>query len=711
MIEMVRNLILTRRALFLLCLGVALLVLTVFCLSGFFSFGLSPLYFYFVVLLDVLLLLSISILIWRRLSHLARKRKRYGVLLQQKMGILFALVSIIPTTFIMVLSVVFFSSGVQDWFDMKVQESVKESLLVARSYLEEHKSLMGRDTRLMAQDLSVDWESFKNLQGNKDLLAEYLGQMATRRMLNEALIFDGERAVVAKAALTFALEFEPVSVGALGKADKGEVVILTSKSHDRVRALMRFEADEKFWYLFVGRPIDQRVLTHLENTEKSVGAYRLLERQHIGFQITFIMLFLMTSVVLILLSVWFGMSYAEKLTHPVRTLMRAAARVAGGKLNERVNIGKRNQEFFSLAQSFNSMLTTIQKQQRDLLQAQQALKGHNIFITTTLEGVSSGVVRVAENGNVAYYNSRAYDLLRLARVTVQVHKHVEECLPSIAPLLFEGNFKDGKDVSTEIQMAGRTLRVRVVMEQKALKKLGYIITLDDMSALVQAQKQSAWADVAQRIAHEVRNPLTPIQLCVERLRSKFTDLSDRDREKYMDTIHKQVATVQRLIDDFSSFARWPAPKKQRVDIARVIRQSIVAMHSVYQNVQFQLDSAEPQVYFWADPDQMSQLFNNVLKNACESIVEGGVDVQSVQVTLDVLREEGRIAVDIRDTGTGFPDKIIEGAGQPYVTTRTRGTGLGLAICRKIIEDHSGTMQLSNTAKGARILINFLAELT
>lgn len=646
------------------------------------------------------------------MSFLERRQKRYrGVLLQRKISVLFALVSVIPTTFVMILSVVFFSSGMQDWFNIKVQNAINESSLVARSYLEEHKSLMGRDARLMAQDLTKNWERFECLRDKKDDINDYLSQVAAGRMLTEALVFNEDRAVVAKGALTFALEFEPVPLGALAQAEKGQVSILTNKNHDRVRALVRFEVGGKHWYLFVGRPIDQRVLMHLDNTEKSVGAYHSLQRQHIGFQLTFITLFLMASVVLVMVSIWLGMNYADKLTQPIRSLMRSAARVAGGYLNERVNISTKDGELASLGRSFNSMLTTIQNQQKDLMRAQQQLKEHNLFVTTTLRGVSSGVVRVDSSGIVVYHNSRAHDLLRLAHINCKIHEPLHAFLPSITPMLQEDNFSDGRGFVTEITIAGRILRVSVVMEGRFTKKGGYIITLDDMTALMKAQRQAAWADVAQRIAHEVRNPLTPIQLCVERLRAKSDHLDKREVEKYMDTIHKQVRTIHRLIGDFSSFARWPAPKKQNTDIVRVIKQSIVAMGSVYRDVQFHVNAGgHRQINLWSDPDQMQQLFTNIFKNACESMREGASAQKQMNIQLDVLREEGRLSVRVEDTGQGFPDKIVETQGTPYVTTRSGGMGLGLAICRKIVEDHGGSMTLSNTEHGASILINFLAEI-
>ncbi|MCY4413776.1 MAG: ATP-binding protein [Alphaproteobacteria bacterium] len=696
----------------LLCGTLTLLILTFLCLGGFFSFGLSPIYFYVLVCLDGIALCYISYLIVSRLAALDRKQKKFqGILLQRRISFLFALLSVIPTSLVMILSVVFFSYGMQDWFNIKVQTAVNESLVVARSYLEEHKSLVGRDARLMAQDLSNNWYKIKEAKDRKTFMEEYLHSIGYIRSLTEAIIFNEKRDVLGKGLLTFALEFEPVPLNALESAKNGEVVILTSPHHDRVRALLRVNLGGEDLFLFVGRSIDKRVLVHLENTEKSVGAYNDLERQHTGFQLIFITLFLLGSIVLVLISVWMGMNYADQLTRPVRALMRSAARVASGSLSERVPLPTEESELSLLSRSFNSMLATIQKQQKDLMRAQQTLAAHNEFISTTLQGVSSGVLRVDAHNKVTYYNTRAHNMCMMAGIKLRSKHKLNLLMPVLTTLLRAENFEPSSSVSTEIMLGRRVLRVRIVAEKKSYSIKGYIITLDDMTDLLSAQKQSAWADVARRIAHEVKNPLTPIQLCVERLRNKYDSLEKHVIEKYVDTIQKQVTVIERLISDFASFARWPAPNKRQTDILLIMRQNIVAIGSMFNKVRFNVHVPDQKrVMFFADSEQISQLFSNVLKNACQAMMEGGKEEGEINIVFDVVYVEGRIVIHVDDSGPGFPANIIEGLMSPYVTTRRDGTGLGLAICRKIVEDHGGNIQLQNHEKGGRVVINFLAEI-
>ncbi len=706
---MLNRSIISSRALVVLCLAGLLILATMLALGGFFSFGLSPFYFYALVVLDGGLIFYVGRLVWRKIflgSH-----KRIMAPLQKRITILFSLLSLIPATVVIILAIVFFNYGMQDWFQGFVQTSIEESLVVARSYLEEHKSLVGRDARLMAQDILSNWSKFPRGEEGKEMREEYLNAVCAMRSFSELLMFNEQHDVVGKASLTFALEFEPIPVGAIDKAMAGEVVVLTSVNNERVRALVNVEVEGQQLYLFVGRPIDKNVLMHLEKVDKSVSDYEVLLRKRVGLQIIFVIVFLMVSCVLLLTAVWLGMTYADKLTRPMRFLINYAERLASGQTTDSLEMPQKDDELYSLNNSLRRMLQTIQSQRQDVMQAQRSLEVRNAFISRTLQGVRSGVMRVDHSYNLIYYNSRAAEILRVVAAAKGGGVNVAQALPMLAPLMSPENFSGNASVSSEVTIERKVLRVCVVLEQDGDDSVqGYIITLEDITQLLSAQKQAAWADVARRVAHEVKNPLTPITLCVERLRTKYNDLDQSMIERYVDTIQKQVATIQNLIDGFASFGRWPAPKKTTTDLLCIMRQSIVALGSVYPNVAITVESGDRKsINFWADPAQIGQLFQNIIKNACEAIIEKDRPQKTIDISFDIIDEGGRLLVIFEDSGGGFDPEVISRVTKSYVTTRAQGSGLGLAICRKVTEDHGGEISIKNTAHGALITLSFPIE--
>lgn len=698
--------LLSKRAIVLAVISLVLLFLTVASLIGFFSLNVNSSVFYSFVGLDFVMLAYVGRHVWKKVF--VSSSKNIETPLQKKITILFSLLSLIPASIVIVLAIIIFNYGMQDWFQSFVQTSIEESLVVAKSYLEEHKSLVGKDARLMAQDIVSNWTKFPRGDEGKEVREEYLNALCAMRSFSELLIFNSDQDVVGKASLTFALEFEPIPAWALEKATSNEVVVLTSSNHDRVRALVGVEVEGMKLFLFVGRPIDKNVLVHLESVDKSAEEYRLLSQKRVGLQVVFVVLFIMGSGVLLVFAVWLGMVYAEKLTRPMRFLTQYAERLAAGKTHLRLEVPNKDDELYSLNNSLKRMFNTIEKQRQDVLNAQYELEEYNVFISRTLQGVSSGVLRIDRSGSILYHNCRAEEMLRAAHITVDLQKSsLAQALPTLLPLLSPDNFLEKSTMlDSEVVLGRRNFRVCVVAETHGETIQGYIITLDDITALLSAQKQSAWADVARRIAHEVKNPLTPITLCVERLRSKYEKLNQSTIERYVDTIQKQVVTIQKLIDDFASFARWPAPKKQMTDLLCVIRQSVVALNSVYPGVEMRIHSHLKRVMLWSDPSQMGQLFQNILKNASEAMVEQNSEEKVISVRFDIVDEGGRVVIHFEDTGSGFPDEILQNESRAYITTRARGSGLGLAICRKIAEDHGGELLLKNSGTGALLTLSF-----
>ena len=640
--------LLSRRAIICVVVSLLLVVFTVLAMGGFFSHDLSPNYFYALVFADGVTMAFVGRMVWLKLFA-GRDHSRVTAPLQKQITILCSLLSLIPATVVIVLAVVFFHYGVQDWFQGFVRTTIDESLCVAQSYLREHQSLVGRDARMMAQDIAANWERFPADEQGVELRQEYINAVCAMRSFSEMLIFDSSKAVVAKASMTFALEFEPVPSWAVDKANAGDVAVMTSESKERVRALLCVEVGSTNMYIFVGRPIDKSVLGHLERVDKAAAEYDIMKKRRVGLQIVSIILFLFGAGILLLIAVWVGMHYAEKLTRPIQFLIDYAENVASGKLRPNLESNAAGDELQSVYLSLKRMLKTIHRQQKEVLVAQHELEERNVFISNTLQGVSSGVLHLDARRRLRYSNNRATELLKSLNISLSIADDVSQHFSALAPLIDLADKSLKLLPSTELTVGRKILRVCVVSGGNEKAEKGYVITLEDITSLLSAQKKAAWADVARRIAHEVKNPLTPITLCVERLRKKYDDLDRGTVEKYVDTIQKQVQTIQHLIDDFASFARWPAPKKKTTDLVRVVRQSIIAVGSVFPGVVWQehFDGLE-EAHLWADPAQMGQLFHNIFKNACEAMCERDRQEKVVDISMGYIDDGGKIMVKIQE---------------------------------------------------------------
>jgi len=694
-------------------------VATYLALTGAPPFGPHPNAVLLLLNLDLVLLLALGAVVAKRLIEVWAERRRglAGSRLQIRLVVLFSLIAVTPTIIVAVFSYLFFSFGIESWFSDKVRTAISESLAVAEAYLHEHQQAIRADVLAMANDLNRD---AVKLALNPQHLEQVVSAQAALRGLTEAVVFDRAGHMLARSSLSFTLGFEPVPDDAMHLADAGDVAIMTNDSDDRVRALVRLNQFGDV-YLFVGRFIEPRVLNHMEETQRAAAQYEQLEGQRSGFQITFALIFMMVATLFLVAAVAIGIHFATQLAIPVSRLITAAEQVRGGDLAARVPEGDKDDELASLSRAFNRMTYQIESQQRELREANRQLDERRRFTETVLTGVSAGVIGLDRLGRVNLPNRSASSLLGVD-LEQAIGQDLAEVAPDMAGLLHEVERRPDRLAQSQVQLvtgnSTRTLLVRIAAEHNGRNISGFVVTFDDITELLSAQRKAAWADIARRIAHEIKNPLTPIQLAAERLRRRYLKEIKQDPETFTictDTIIRHVGDIGRMIDEFSSFARMPAPVLKPANLIEIVHQAVFLQRTAHPEIAFETIFPEHPVMVRCDARLVGQALINIVKNAIEAIqvriAEHGASPNG-RIRVVVSEEVGQAAVIIEDNGKGLPQQGRERLTEPYVTTRAKGTGLGLAIVKKIMEDHQGELVLEDAEpEGARVRLIFAASET
>lgn len=662
--------------------------------------------------LNVLLLLALVTLIGRQVMRLWRERRRgiAGSRLHVRMTVVLGALTATPAVLMAIFASMFFYFGIQSWFNDRVSTAVNESLTVAQAYLNEHQQVMRADVLAMANDLNREAGL---LIGNGNALNQMVQTQSQLRNLSEVMVFTSDGEILARSRLSFSLEFEKPPHSAFEKARGGEVVLMTGDSHDRIRALVKLDRFVDS-YLYVGRLVDAAVIEHVKTTESAVREYEVLQGRQAQFQRAATLVFVSVTLLLLLLSVWVGLVFAKQMVTPIGALIQATERVRIGDLAARVDEGGRKDELAMLGMAFNRMTRQLEGQRDELIEANRMLDDRRRFIEAVLAGASSGVIGLDAGGRVNLANLKAAELLQVAEKDL-IGRHLSDILPE-ASCLF-GNASEAEiPYKAPSGSTRRTFLVRVTVEEGGLDE-GAVVTLDDITALVSAQRKAAWADVARRIAHEIKNPLTPIQLSAERLKRKYLPQIKEDPDTFShctDTIVRQVGDIGRMVTEFSSFARMPEPAKAHDSVSDLCRETLVLQRQAHQDVDFVIDlPSGPGVFADFDRAQMNQVLTNLIQNGLDSIEERRVQEPGRgRIHLSLQETAGDVSITVEDNGTGLPDRNREHLVEPYVTTRRRGTGLGLAIVKKILEDHQGSLTMDDVSggdgrkAGARVTIAF-----
>ncbi len=672
----------------------------------------------FVLLLaDLILLLALCGIVARRLVliWLERRRGLAGARLHARLVGLFSLVAVAPAIIVAVFSAILFDFGLRVWFSDRVSTVVRNSLNVAELYLEEHQQTISGEALAMARQI--------NSLGPTSLidpatLQQILAQQVAGRALAEAVIFDRSRTELARGGYSIWAEFDARTAQdwMLDQANAGEVVLLPQQEEARIGALVRLDAADTF--LYIARLVDPTILGQLDQSRDAVRLYEELEGQRYDLQITFALVFLVVAALLLLVAVWVGLVFANGLTRPIGNLISAAERVAKGDLAARVPVQRSGDEIATLSQAFNNMTGELSRQQNQLIEANRTVEERRRFIEAVLGGVTSGVVGLDPNGQVTLVNRAAQDLLGASSEELRGRPLVE-VVGEAEVLIRAARLRPGRPADRQITVARadgqqRTVFARIVAQSDGGTLGGLVCTFDDITELLSAQRKAAWADIARRIAHEIKNPLTPIQLSAERLKRKYLKQIVDDPETFAictDTIVRQVGDIGRMVDEFSSFARMPAPVMSDQNLRELIQQAIFLQQSAHPGTSFRADLPPGPLVLTCDAQQVGRALTNLLQNASDAIegrvaLDGGT-LPAGQVEVRVYREGRSLVVEVADNGRGLPKAERHRLTEPYVTTRPRGTGLGLAIVKKIMEEHGGEVTLDDReGGGARVRLLF-----
>ena len=659
-----------------------------------------------VLLADLVYILVVAMLVMRQVAQMiaARRANSAGSNLHLRLTGVFALLALLPTVTVAIFSVLTINVGLEGWFSDRVRNVLGTSLSAAQAYKEEHRQDLSRDGAALAAFLEAAQRQ-AGLPLSDGQLRETLGRFQTQidLSLSEAFVIDSRGEIRARGDGVYLFDFEPPAPEDFMAADRDGQAIIEDWTNNEFRALIPLSGfGDRF--LYVTRPVDGEILSLLDDTQETVALYEQLENERGRLLFEFGLLYLGFAVILILAAIWLGLWFAERLSKPVGRLVGASQRVGAGDLDVRVPEEEGDDEIAQLGRYFNQMTTRLKAQRDTLLDNTRQIDGRRRLFDSVLGSVTSGVIGLDATGRVTFANRSALRLLSAAAVPEDTP--IASAVPEFVPLLDE-LAAGGREVAQEQIDLLRGGKQEALLVRMAVRRTdegqpeGYVIAFDDVTDLVSAQRMAAWGDVARRIAHEIKNPLTPIQLSAERIKRKFRPLLGEDAEmldQMTDVIVRQTNDLRRIVDEFSRFARMPEPQRTRDDLASVLRDAVTLQEAGQPGVRFVTAFPDGPVPADLDATMIGQALTNLIKNAGEAIEsreEKGVPpgfVPEIRIALSVA---GRTAtITIADNGMGLPADRAR-LFEPYVTTREKGTGLGLPIVRKIVEEHGGTLALED----------------
>ena len=683
---------------------------TYFILTGLTPLNPNPTVTTIVMLLNVILVIAMFVLIgWHVYKlWLAQHNQAAAANLHVRIVALFSVIAALPAILLAVFATISLDRGLDHWFSSRTKSIIHNSLGVAEAYMEEHGDVIRADITGMAQDVDraaglvkADPKRFRN----------FLKTQAALRALPMAFLLDEDGKVLSIAANKLKSQYQPPPKRAMQIAKEGQIVVITPSNTNNVRALKKL-VNFRDTFLYVMRPVNPSVTKHLKQTRARVAEYRRLQSGRKNVQVGFAMMQLAIALTLLLSAIWIGLWFANRIVNPIRRLIYAAQNVSQGNLDVQVKVKQKEGDLAKLSATFNNMTSRLRRQRDELISTNTTLDHRMRFTEAVMSGVTAGVIGVNSEGNITLINPSAKELLGVSEEEL-LDQPLIDAIPSFASLLDKAESADANNrIEDQIDIlkggVERHFAVRITSEKADDEDYGYVVTFDDITELVSAQRNTAWADIARRIAHEIKNPLTPIQLSAERIRRKYGDTLGQDRtvfDQCTDTIVRQVGDIGRMVDEFSSFARMPEPSKKMHDVRAVIRDALILFESSHPKINFELESPDDPLLSLCDERLLSQAVTNLVKNASEAIssaqdkaIENGEEPHQGRILIRVLPKDKQYYIEVIDNGCGLPETNRNKLVEPYMTTREKGTGLGLAIVQKITEQHGGMLQLSDAPK-------------
>lgn len=617
---------------------------------------------------------------------------------------LFAFVAALPALLVAAVGWLTLESAIGISFGRYTKELLSTSVEVAREVRELQCRAMGREINLMAADIGRARAAFDQ---NRIFFRDFMRSRATFLGFPVAVLTSRDGKETERVELRATPGFALPDMRDFESADDGEAWCLLPFDNNVFRAVIKVPGFDDL-FLVVARQVDPKVLEFPREAEAAAAYYEVLTERKLFIQAAFASMYLVISLTLLLSAIWLGLSFANRLVAPIRRLIHATDQVALGNYHVQVPVGSEEGDLGHLGETFNKMTGELRRQHERLTAASDQIDRRRRFTEAVLSGVPAGVIGLDGQGGITVVNPSATRALGAEEADL-IGRPLAEAVPELAELLGEDGRERSREVEGQIVIRRegreRILNVRIRSERTPDADRGIVVTLDDISDLVAAQRTSAWADVARRIAHEIKNPLTPIQLSAERIRRKYGKVITTDREVFdqcTDTIVRQVDDIKRMVDEFSSFARMPKPSPESEDVVGVARQVLFLMRVGHPEIDFVEEMPATPLVARFDRRLLSQAVTNIVKNATESVsVVPEAERGPAEIRVRIGLKDGIVAIDVVDNGKGFPVEQRRRLLEPYMTTREGGTGLGLAIVGKIFEDHGGGIELLDREDGRR----------
>jgi two-component system nitrogen regulation sensor histidine kinase NtrY len=651
----------------------------------------------------VLVLLMIALVVTEAvLLGQARVQGVPGAGLQWRMVSMFALIAAIPAALVAVIATVVLNQGLDQWFSERTRSMVESSRLVARSYMLEHAQVLRDDIIWVASELEQARPDFTE---DADRYQRILTALAVTRSLPFASLIDPIGNTLMRAQINVQGGYPRLPEGITQGVVEGTPTPIAPGSTNLVGSVVKLRGYDEV-YLFVARAVDPEVLEYMRLTDENITEYRQYASNRLVFQITFTIMYVGLAVVLLLAALWIGIALANRFVDPIRNLMVASNRVSQGDLDVEVPVREGRGDLRDLINRFNRMVAQLRHQREALVSANEVNEKRRQFTEAVVEGVSAGIIGLDPFGAVTLVNARACQMLGTDEIAL-MGEGIDKVVPKLAPILERARSARRGQVRDQIHLGNetdrRTYQVQLTREGSMTESKGYVLTFDDITDLESAQRTSAWADVARRIAHEIKNPLTPIQLSAERLRRRYGGKLEGDRDvfdKCINTIVRQVGDIGRMVDEFSAFARMPEAAPEMADLSDTIRQAVFLESVRLPEVSITHNLPEDAILAWFDSRLIAQCLTNLIKNSVEAFEGEGLSGFTPTIVVDALTEGQYARVSVADNGKGWPRDNRERLLEPYMTTREKGTGLGLAIVAKIVEQHGGIVELLDSEPDA-----------